>query len=308
MNGDNHDFEHYALLYGGLDEFLRRTSGFIEAGLESGEPVLVAIPGAKIDITRAALNHGADRVTFINMNLLGRNPGRIIPAVRHWVDQQADRRCRFIGEPIWPGRTECEAAEATRHEGLINLAFADASVTILCPYDTSALDPGVLADAHRTHPHLIEADVRSASDDYTDPQRIWSASRWLLPEPPPGVALHPITADLAAARHFTATQACRAGLSDERTCDLVLAANEAATNALLHARQPRELRVWRDDDRLVCEVSDRGTIDDPLVGRRRPGPDWRSGRGVWLMNQLCDLVELRSMENGTTVRLHMGLG
>jgi hypothetical protein len=41
------------------------------------------------------------------------------------------------------------------------------------------------------------------------------------------------------------------------------------------------------------------------VGRTPPSPDQRAGRGLWLANQLCDLVQIRSTEAGTVVRLHM---
>jgi hypothetical protein len=54
-------------------------------------------------------------------------------------------------------------------------------------------------------------------------------------------------------------------------------------------------------------VRDRGRIDDPLVGRIRPGPEQHRGRGLWLVNQLCDLVQLRTSGNGTIVRMHMWL-
>jgi len=51
-------------------------------------------------------------------------------------------------------------------------------------------------------------------------------------------------------------------------------------------------------------VHDVGRITDPLAGRVRHGPD-DSGHGLWLVNQVCDLVELRSGDAGTTVRMHM---
>jgi hypothetical protein len=54
------------------------------------------------------------------------------------------------------------------------------------------------------------------------------------------------------------------------------------------------------------QFADTGVIEDPLVGRRMPPADRSGGRGVWLMNQLSDLVELRSgPPTGTVVRIHM---
>jgi len=40
-----------------------------------------------------------------------------------------------------------------------------------------------------------------------------------------------------------------------------------------------------------------GRIDDPLVGRQR----------LWIANQICDLVQIRSGESGTQVRLQMAV-
>ena len=65
------------------------------------------------------------------------------------------------------------------------------------------------------------------------------------------------------------------------------------------------MRLWCEDDHLLAEVEDRGLIEEPLVGRLRPGISQEGGRGLWLANQLCDLVQIRSGAAGTTVRLHL---
>jgi hypothetical protein len=65
-------------------------------------------------------------------------------------------------------------------------------------------------------------------------------------------------------------------------------------------------RTWEEGSSLICEVSDTGRIDDPLVGRGNPSVDHGSGFGLWLANQLCDLVQIRSFTTGSVVRLHVG--
>jgi anti-sigma regulatory factor (Ser/Thr protein kinase) len=65
------------------------------------------------------------------------------------------------------------------------------------------------------------------------------------------------------------------------------------------------MRIWEESSSLVCEVSDAGGIEDPLVGRGKPPADRGSGLGLWLANQLCDLVQIRSFPTGSVVRLHV---
>jgi anti-sigma regulatory factor (Ser/Thr protein kinase) len=114
--------------------------------------------------------------------------------------------------------------------------------------------------------------------------------------------------DLARLRDVVADQATVCGLAG-RGEDLVLAVHELAANSVRHGGGFGTLRVWRDGSALVCEVSDRGWITDPLAGRRRPGLEQLGGRGLWLVNQLCDAVELRSSPAGTVVRVRMsGVG
>jgi anti-sigma regulatory factor (Ser/Thr protein kinase) len=85
----------------------------------------------------------------------------------------------------------------------------------------------------------------------------------------------------------------------------VFVANELATNSIRHGGGSGHFELWRVGDRVICEVTDRGWIRDPLVGRVEPADDSESGRGVWLANQLCDLVQIRTTPAGTTVRAHI---
>jgi anti-sigma regulatory factor (Ser/Thr protein kinase) len=296
---------HDALLYRGEDEYVQRVGSFVEGGLTAGEPVLVAVPARRIAALRAGLDGAAERVRFVDMGELGANPARIIPFVRDWVGEQRGRRARFVGEPIWPGRRRCEALEATRHESLINLAFADADVHIVCPYDVAGLDAEALADAECTHPTLVDGGGRRASARYTDPAVLCAAVG--LPPPPAGahVGSLAITSNLARVRAFVREQAA-ALLTPGRLDALLLAVNEAATNALVHGHDG-VLSAWRQDGELVCEVADSGRLADPLAGRRTPRPGALGGRGIWMINQLCDLVELHGGPSGTTLRMHVAI-
>jgi anti-sigma regulatory factor (Ser/Thr protein kinase) len=115
------------------------------------------------------------------------------------------------------------------------------------------------------------------------------------------------TTDLSAVRLLVQRCAREAGLSEARAVDLVLAVSEVAANTLRHAKSPGTLDIWHDADEIICQIQDKGVITDPLAGRRRPSAESMGGHGLWLVNQVCDLVEMRSDDSGTTIRLHMDL-
>ena len=88
----------------------------------------------------------------------------------------------------------------------------------------------------------------------------------------------------------------------------MLAVNELATNSVRYGGGRGEMLLWREGRMLLCEIRDEGHITDPLVGRSRPTPEANNGRGLWLANQLCDLVQIRSSPQGSSVRVHKELG
>jgi anti-sigma regulatory factor (Ser/Thr protein kinase) len=129
------------------------------------------------------------------------------------------------------------------------------------------------------------------------------------PWPPPTrePISYPYTTDLASIRIVVQRYAIKAGLSEARAIDLVLAVSEVAANTVRHAKSPGNLQIWYDAHEIVCQLHDEGTITDPLAGQRQPSLEARGGHGLWIVNEVCDQVELRSDETGTTIRLHMNL-
>jgi anti-sigma regulatory factor (Ser/Thr protein kinase) len=302
-------FVHEALFYRDAGTYLAGTVPFIRGGLAAGEPVLVAAPPANLDLLRAELAGAADEVRFIDMTRAGRNPGRIIAGVlRAFVDRHAPIHARIIGEPIWPDRSVTEYPACVQHEALINAAFAGRTATILCPYDAAGLDAGVLADAERTHPIVVDGE-RKPSPAYEGAQPVVDAYNRPLPEPEQAVADHVFTeaTDLSGVRRLVAYYADRAGLDPDRAADLRTAVNELCTNTLVHSGGPGALRIWQDGATLVCEVRDDGRLTDPLVGRVPPATDALAGRGLLMVNYVCDLVRVHTGTAGTTIRAYMNL-
>jgi anti-sigma regulatory factor (Ser/Thr protein kinase) len=91
------------------------------------------------------------------------------------------------------------------------------------------------------------------------------------------------------------------------TADLALVVHEVAMNSVRHGGDRGRFRLWSDGDAVDAQVDGAGTIADPLAGRRRPGASSESGRGLWLANHLSDLLQVRSSEHGTSVRVHMAV-
>ncbi len=302
-------FAHEALFYRDASDYVAGTRPFIEGALARREPVLVAVPGPQLDLIGAALGERARDVRFLDMTRAGRNPGRIIPWVLHaFLREFAGQSARIIGEPVWAGRSADEYPACVQHEALINVAFAGRVASILCPYDAARLPAEVLDDAACTHPVLVDVDARTDSPRYTDPADMVAAFNQPLAEPAPQTPTLDFDApSLPLVREFVAVYADRAGLAAYRVGDLQLAANELATNAIVHGGGYGQLRIWRVDHHLVCEVRDRGIAEGPLTGLVPPAPDSLGGRGLVMVNYISDLVRIHTGPDGTAVRAYLDL-
>ncbi|MEP7024373.1 MAG: sensor histidine kinase [Actinomycetota bacterium] len=299
------EFRHLAFFYQAAADYLTMVRAWIQDALAQDEPVLVAVPGSVAAQLREQLDGESADVQFTDMDELGRNPARIISAFIGFAAEHAGRQVRCISEPVWSSRSAAERREAARHEALINVALANIQATVLCPYNTQALRPSVIAGARRTHPAIVRDGTQRESRGYPGTARARSAWDRPLPPPPRRAESLIYDNDLRALREFVARQARRCGLAADRTADLVLSVSEVAANTLRHTRQPGTVRTWHTQAEFLCQVTDRGQITDPLVGLRPPSPSRLGGQGLWVVNKVCDLVELRTGQDGTTIRLHM---
>jgi anti-sigma regulatory factor (Ser/Thr protein kinase) len=303
-------FRHEALFYDGFPDFVARTGTLIREAVRRGEPTLVLVSQEKIDALLDVLDGAARDVRFEDMAEVGGNPARLIPAWRAFVEERtrSGNRLLGVGEPVWVGRTADELVECARHEALLNLAFSGAEWRLTCPYDEASLPRTVLDEARRNHPFLVRDGSHGLSARY---RGLEDALRpFDEPLPPPGGPVHelrfgPSMSSLGAVRALVARLAAAAGLDPSRRDDLVLVVNEAATNSIRHGGGTGAVAVWEDGDTIVCDVRDAGRIADPLVGRVRPAPGQGSGLGLWLANQLCDLVQIRPFPTGSVVRLRV---
>lgn len=285
---------HVAWLYRGPGEFVAGVREFAA----TAEPVLVAVPAARLPAGLAG-----DDATVLDVEELGRNPARIMPSLRAFAQAHPDRGVRVLAELAWPGRSAAELGEVARYESMLEYAFAGHTMTIMCSYNEAELADSVISAARISHPRLLRGGREFDSGDY----RSVLDGHGMAPP-----LLAPATArkltyqrDLRPVRALVAAAAAEAGLPAGRCTDLLIAVSEVAANTLKHTSGGGTVRVWMTADEVLCQLDDSGHILDPLAGYALPGDDEPGGHGLWLVNQVCDLAEIRSSELGTTVRLHM---
>ena len=298
------ELRHVSFVYQNLADYRSRLGAFVRAGLSGREPVLLAVPRPSITLPEWPAGSSA-LLTVTDMTELGRNPARVIPALRSFAERHIGRRARMITESIWPGRSVSEICEAARHDALIDLALADLTATLICPFSAADLPPSALSDAGRAHQWLFEADAPVPNSQYSAQDTVPTAIGVPLARVPADAETVHYRTDLRPVRAMV-TDACRrVGLSVMRATDMTLAVSELAANTLRHTRAGGVAQAWQRGGELLCQISDTGHITDPLAGIRRPEPGEPGGQGLWLVNQVCDLVELRTSEAGTVIRLHI---
>jgi anti-sigma regulatory factor (Ser/Thr protein kinase) len=306
-------FRHEALLYAGHRQFLDTLVPFLREGLAAGDTTAALLEADKIAILREALGDDADRVHFTDTTQVGRNPARLIPWWRQFIDRhkQTGRPVRAVEDTGLSGRRPAELDEYFAHEALLNVAFADDPPwSLLCPYDIDDLAKEVVDECRRNHPFVVDNGRSGPNSGYLAAAAPTRLDQPLTPPPPDAgeIRVEPGNGVLRRVRTAVVDHASRSGLDPTAVDHLVVAVNELVSNSIDHAGGVGVVRFWQDSGVVVCEVSDNGSFQGPpLLGREHPSLDRSGGRGLWLVNQLCDLVQFRSTPGGTTARLHMWL-
>ncbi|NUR91585.1 MAG: ATP-binding protein [Nonomuraea sp.] len=115
----------------------------------------------------------------------------------------------------------------------------------------------------------------------------------------------PITGDLATTRERIRDFAEVSSMSPERIGDLILAVNEGVTNVLDHAGGRGELTLRSDDDGLTVVIADDTDLLTSAHLRREPGETPTRGMGLWIIQQLCDLVTVEHTGGRSVLSLYM---
>ena len=132
-------FRHELYPYEGGSAFLAGALSFIDDAVTGGETVLIAVGADKREMLRGELaGRGAEeRVSFVDTDALGRNPGRLIPAWQDWIAGTVEDGLpvRGISESPWQGASSGERGELRVPRVAAELAFDRSPAWwLLCPY------------------------------------------------------------------------------------------------------------------------------------------------------------------------------
>jgi anti-sigma regulatory factor (Ser/Thr protein kinase) len=294
-------YRHEAVPYRGQDEFLTRCAALADQATDDDCALLFLLSGPKAELLRQHLNGRHRDLSYVDMDEHGRNPARLLTLLDGFRSTGDGRHCTGVNEPLAPGRAPEAVREAQFGESLFNSnRLQPWSLNVVCLYNAEALDEDALAAMRCSHPS-VHGEPENASYDADLADALFAQP---LPAAPRDAVQDTVREpDVAAARRFVRSFA--AGVAADRREDLVLAANEVVTNSLQYGGGECGIAMWDTGGSVVFECRDAGHINDPLVGRLPPARDATAGRGLWLANHLCDLVQIRSSQHGTTVRLHV---
>ena len=271
---------HDLFVYDTDETFADQAEHYLRNGLEAGQAVIAVVTEAKQELLRDTLGVAAERVLFDDCNDIYTRPEDVLARY-----DGALRRSLHAGGPGFTLYGELPATQTPAewdrwmtYEGILNRAFANRPVEIMCGYDARAVPESILQLARHSHQRVLTGDDWQPSPHYEDPADL---ARRLAPVPVPLHGLRTLLAgELREARRQLAAELDVAGVSGDRARDLVLAVGEAFANGQRYGNGVRWLRVGRVGDSFVCEVSDRGAgFDDPLAGYLPPSMSRAPGSG-----------------------------
>jgi anti-sigma regulatory factor (Ser/Thr protein kinase) len=294
---------HLAFFYDSTNEFVDELAPVVRAGLERGDKVFAAAKGPSATALREELGDDAEFLELHDTEAWKTRPYERLQAFRHMADElDAGQGLTAMGEPVWAG-SEAVLRQWARYESIINLALAHAPMRFLCLYDSSALTDEILDYAVRTHPSRLEDGASEPCPAFEPP-----AEFVLVPPAPAPHRARVLPTETMAMRRAVYVEATGAGMAPERAEELVLAASEALTNAMVHGEPPLRALLWTEEGEMVCRIGDSGPgIADPLAGWLPPPYPTQGGWGLPIARQLCDALELARDESGTAVSLYMAL-
>jgi anti-sigma regulatory factor (Ser/Thr protein kinase) len=299
----HYGLRHNALIYESDDAYVERAEAFLKEGLDDGEAAVIAGTRDRLTLMREALGAETKGVAYFDTSSTYTRAARAIAA--YYVTLRDSLReasaVRAVAEMQY-SPTPAEWEQWAAYEAISNVAYAHLPAWVVCTYNAPRTPDRMLEAVWETHPEVM-TDTWQESEHFHEPEQM---VRRLTPEPKPLPDLRSVSPgeDLESFRERMAEELNAEDVPPAKAMDMLVAANEVASNALRHGSGIDELRVGRANGRFVCEISDPGAgFDDPLAGYMPPKDPGQSGPGLWIARQLSWRVEFFPAEDGFTVRL-----
>ena len=299
-------YVHQAFLYDTPTELIDALVLFVGEGREADENVLVVISKEKGAMLLERLGSSAGFQLLDSVDVYT-SPAKTLAAYIATVRDGTSegRAMRVAGEPIWEGLSAVEIAEWACVESACNVAFASSRLTMFCPYDTSVLDPAIIAAATQTHPELRSGGHTVTSNQYSDPHQFHSMVRATdIPVPHDAYEECSIASsdELWRIALFAEAFGELHALSPKLTSDLLGGVREVAKTAFESDAGPITLRLWIEPNEIFSDIiGPWRTV--PLAGYIQHPSEEHGSPGLWSVGQICDLIAVREQGDITTVRL-----
>jgi anti-sigma regulatory factor (Ser/Thr protein kinase) len=297
--------EHHGLfIYDNDDDFVDRIASYLGPGTEDGEAGMAVVGERKWELLCGALGDCSQRIHRFDPEAIYTRPLATLAeydALAKRAIEEGAAAVHLIGElPACKSQSECDMW--TAYEAVLNRAFDDMPIYLVCGYDVREHHAEAVEAAQRTHARAL---VEGWEDNlrYRDPADVVTGLR-RHPQPLTSLRELPIDDDVTAFGARLSRELATLGLDAARAERLLLAAREVFENARTHGRGPRSQRIGPVAELVAWELSDNGPgIRDPLVGYLPPQQQSAVHKGLWLVRRLTLDVELLDSDMGFTVRL-----
>jgi anti-sigma regulatory factor (Ser/Thr protein kinase) len=296
------ELRHNAFIYESQEEYVTRSVAFLREGLEAGEGAIVANTRPGLAAMREALGPDAAQVAFVDVSSAYTRPARMLAAHNKVMAEQLRKTTSLRGvADVLYGPDPGEWDLWTGYEAVINRSFRHLPAWVVCTYNVNGLPDPVLDGVWRTHPEVVAGDAWTTSDRYEQPDHLLRRIT-PLPEQLSDLRSIPFRRDPEQFRERLARELAAENVAEAKALDMLLAATEIATNAMVHGGGVEEVRVGRSDGRFVCEIIDRGPgFDDPAAGYLAPRAG--VGSGLWVARQLTWQIDFFESPRGFTARI-----